>query len=400
MSLDVNKIAGQIGAMARSLKRDAAGRAAALAGAAETLIKADAGTLADKVARSKTSFLLAAPTGDIAGRTPAPSPPSDHSVIATDGSHIDFDRHRSAPCRLINIGTVRFDYGASPSASLESSPRLLAESEELAIRDTESNRETPLSGALLGIRRDVEEFAALAEMASALPASRPAAALSDGSLIRWSLTTANYEPYVLRQLLDDGYVKYLDAFRQLCTERELAVGSYISRPGGEEVVNTLRLAVCPYEPANCDAHCGRLRLGDRPCDKLAGVSDADLFSRTLAPGERSAVFESTSRVIGQYYQGHRIGFFYLRLEDETARVEFPLWLADIPGRLDLLHAVILSQAGKGQGYPAVLAEAHEQAVVTGADRAVFYEVVDMYLREQGIEPEVSAKSFSKGARWV
>jgi hypothetical protein len=400
VSLDVNKVAGQIGIMAGKIKQDAAAHSAALKAATATLKGADADSLADKVTRSKTSFLLAAPTGAIDSCLTAPPPPANHTVIATDGSHIDLDRHQSAPCRLINIGTVRLDYGDAPSAVLDSSPRLLAEPEELVIRDPESTRETPLAGALLGIARDVEEFAELTRMADALPLRLPSAALSDGSLIRWSLTTANYEPYVLRQLLDEGYVKYLDAFRRLCAEREMVVGSYISRPGGEEVVNTLRLAVCPFEPANCDVHCGRTRLGERPCDRLAGVGDAELFTGALAPGQRSAVFESTSRVIGQYYGGHRIGFFYLKLEDETARVEFPLWLADMPGRLDLLHGVILSQADKGHGYPVALAEAHEQAVLSGADRALFYEVVALYLREQGIEPEVSAKSFSKEARWL
>lgn len=400
MSLDITKVAGQIGIMAAGLKKGAAERRAHLETAAKTIGSADAAALCEKVRLSKTSFLLAAPTGGIDERHTAPPPPVSHTIIATDGSHIDLDRHQAAACRLINIGTVQLDYGDTSGAELDSRPRLLAEETELAIHDPDGIRETPLTGALLGIKRDVEEFQALAELAAAVPPSRPALALSDGSLIRWSLTTANYEAYVLRELLDNGYLKCLDEFQRRCGERELAIASYISRPGGEEVVNTLRLAVCPYKTANCDRHCGQIKTGQRPCDTLSGVSDAALFERFLAPGERSAVFESTSKVIDQYYGGHRIGFFYLRLEDEIARVELPLWLTEIPGRLDLLHALVLEQVKKGNGYPVALAEAHEQAVVTGADRAVFYEVIDVYLREQGIDSGISAKSFSKQAKWL
>ncbi|MDV2989575.1 MAG: DNA double-strand break repair nuclease NurA [Dehalogenimonas sp.] len=400
MSLDITKVAGQIGAMAAGLKQGAAEKRAHLDAAAKTISTADGAVLSEKVRLSKTSFLLAAPTGNLNERYPAPPPPADYSVVAADGSHIDLDRHQAAACRLINIGTVRLDYGAIPDAALDSRPRLLADDADLYIQDPDGPRATPLTGALLGIKRDVEEFQALAELSAALPPEHPALALSDGSLIRWSLTTANYEAYVLRELLENGYVKCLDEFQRRCNERELAVASYISRPGGEEVVNTLRLAVCPYEPANCDRHCGQLKNGARPCDTLSGVSDAELFERFLETGQRSAVFESTSKVIGQYYGGHRIGFFYLKLEDEVARVELPLWLAELPGRLDLLHTLVLEQARKGQGYPVALAEAHEQAVVTGADRAVFYEVIDVYLREEGLNETVSAKSFSKQARWL
>ncbi|MEN8615169.1 DNA double-strand break repair nuclease NurA [Dehalogenimonas sp. THU2] len=401
MSLDITKVAGQIGSMAEKLKQSGAERSAALTAAATRLSSGiDTATLRDKVRLSKTGFLLAAPSGEIDERHQPSSPPPSYSVIATDGSHIDFDRHHSAPCCLINIGTVRLDYGDDFGAALDSLPRLLSEDDELVIRDPDGNRETPLQGALLGIKRDVEEFSALAELAAALPPDHPALALSDGTLIRWSLTTQNYDAYVLRELLDNGYLKCLGDFRKLCTGRPLGLASYISQPGGEEVVNTLRLTLCPWEPANCDKHCGDLKPGTRPCDPLSGVSDSKLFDRFLDVGERSAVFESTSKVLGQYYGEHRICFFYLKLEDEIARVELPCWLAEAPGRIAFIHSLILEQVKKGNGYPVALAEAHEQAVVTGADRAVFYEVVDVYLAEQGLPTNISAKSFIKQARWV
>ena len=401
MSLDITKVAAQIGAMAEKLAESMTEHQAHLAAVASQLHGvSDQAALLDKVRRSKTSFLLAAPLTPLDEKPLSPPPPATYSIVATDGSHIDIDRHHAAPCSLINIGEVRLDYGADPGALLDSHPRLLSDDAELFIRDPAGNRETPLQGALLGIKRDGDECAALVALAAAVPPDRPALALADGTLIRWNLTTANYEAYVLRELLDNGYLRCLSAFKTLCAERPLAVASYISQPGGNEVVNTLRLTLCPHEPANCDRYCGEIKTGERPCDPLSGVSDTALLNRYLGIGERSAIFESTSKVIGQYYGEHRICFFYLKLEDEIARIELPIWLATDPDRVNLVHALVLEQMKKGNGYPVALAEAHEQAVVTGADRELFYEVVDTYLTGRGLPTAVSAKSFSKKARWI
>jgi len=401
VSLDITRVAAQIGAMAGKIALSSAEHRAHLAAAGRQLNSVDdLAAIRGKVRLSKTSFLLAAPLTPLDERHAPVDPPATYSIVAADGSHIDVDRNYSTPCSLINIGTVRLDYGADADAFLDSRPRLLSDETELVIRDPAGARETPLQGSLLGIKRDVEECEALVELAAALPPDRPALAMADGTLIRWSLTTQNYEAYALRELLDNGYLKCLSAFKTLCAERPLAVASYISQPGGEEVVNTLRLALCPHEPANCDRYCGEIKLGGRHCDPLSGVSDAELFNRFLGFGERSAIFESTSKVIGQYYGEHRICFFYLKVEDEIARVELPIWLATDSSRVDLIHTLVLEQEKKGNGYPVALAEAHEQAVVTGADRDVFYEVIDAYLADRGLATSVSAKSFSKKARWI
>ncbi|XUX00323.1 MAG: DNA double-strand break repair nuclease NurA [Dehalogenimonas sp.] len=401
MSLDITKVAGQIGAMAEKLAESGSEHQAHAAASIERLENAgDPFPLLDKVRRSKTSFLLAAPLTPLDERVLPTPPPTTYSVVAADGSHIDIDRHHAAPCSLINIGEVRLDYGENSGAMLDSRPRLLSDDTDLFIRDPSGNRETPLQGALLGIKRDVEECSALVALSATISPERPALALADGTLIRWNLTTQNYDAYVLRELLDDGYLKCLSAFKQLCAERRLAVASYISQPGGNEVVNTLRLTLCPHDPANCDRYCGELKSGDRPCDPVSGVSDAALFDRFLNLGERSAIFESTSKVIGQYYGEHRICFFYLKLENEIARIELPIWLATDVNRVNLVHTLVLEQVKKGNGYPVTLSEAHEQAVITGADRELFYEVVDTYLAERGLPVSVSAKSFSKQARWI
>jgi NurA-like 5'-3' nuclease len=102
----------------------------------------------------------------------------------------------------------------------------------------------------------------------------------------------------------------------------------------------------------------------------------------------------------KYYGEHQICFFYLCLEGEIARVELPIWVAQDKAALELTHSLILGQCRKGQGYPLALSEAHEQAVVSGADREQFWQLVRTSFVEQRLQEQVSAKSHSKRTRWL
>jgi NurA-like 5'-3' nuclease len=93
-------------------------------------------------------------------------------------------------------------------------------------------------------------------------------------------------------------------------------------------------------------------------------------------------------------------FFYLKLEDEIARVEIPEWVAQDGKKLGLTHALMLDQCRRGQGYPVALSEAHEQAVVTGSDRQNFLQLMEVWLAEEHMSSSASAKSRSKKTRWI
>ncbi|TES83229.1 MAG: DNA double-strand break repair nuclease NurA, partial [Dehalococcoidia bacterium] len=92
--------------------------------------------------------------------------------------------------------------------------------------------------------------------------------------------------------------------------------------------------------------------------------------------------------------------FYLRVDGEIARVEIPQWAAQDETLLELTHGLVLDQCRRGQGYPVALSEAHEQAVVTGADRETFWQLVESLLIGEHLPTPTSAKSFSKRTRWV
>jgi len=357
----------------------------------------DLDALRKKIATSKTTWLVANVVDGLNHHYLPPALPAGFTVMATDGSHIDVDRHRFARCYLLNIGEVVLRYGVSPSASLGSTPRLYSDDSDLIIPPPEGVvREQIIEGNLLGLKRSVEECRHLQGLLSGADAAIPALGLLDGTLILWGLEA--YPDFVAEELLDKGLLSCLDEVRKLGKDRALAIASYISFPRSTDVVNITRLVLCPHDPtADCDRYCGRNK--EKECDAVAGVRDRDLFTGVLGEGERSALFISPSR-IQQRYGEHRIYFFYLRADEELARVEIPQWVAQDKGRLDLVHTLVLDQCQRGHGYPVVLSEAHEQAVVTGADRENFWQLVESSLVEEHMPTSTSAKSQSKKTRWV
>jgi hypothetical protein len=321
--------------------------------------------------------------------------PGEFTIIGSDGSHIDVDRHQPTHCYLINIGSVVLRYGLHPEAILDSVPKLYASPEELVIASPGmQGREQPVEGDLLGIKRGVEECKRLAELAAELPVGGTGLGLIDGSLIMWNLE--GYPDFVSDMMLEKGFLTCLEQVRKLNKDREIPIASYISYPRSSDVVNALKVALCPRDAVDSDK-CYECKT--RECDFAAGVRDRELFSGLLAPGERSALFISASKIQKRYGK-HRVYFFYLKLEDEIARIEIPQWVAQDETRLNLTHTLALDQCRRGRGYPVVLGEAHEKAVITGADRENFWQMVESALIAGHLPTSGSAKSQSKKTRWV
>lgn len=399
MSLDLLKVASQVEGMVAWLKGNAREKGEHLEQALDVIQHqaSDLDRLRKKIALSKTTWLVAGLVDGLAQHYPAPRLPSDFSVIATDGSHIDVDRHQSTRCYLINIGSAVLHYGASPSATLDTFPSLYSRSEDLVIAPPgAASRQQPIEGVLLGVRRSVEECRQLARLAADLPQGSSNLALLDGSLILWGLGGQAYPDFVIDALLRDGFLVHLDALRKLNSAKKVAVASYISFPRSTDVVNVLRLALCPHEVADCDRDCPT----ERGCDAVSGVQDRELFANILGQAERSALFISQSSIVEKHYGEHQVYFFYLRVDEEIARVEVPRWVAEDRTLLDLTHAMVLDQCQRGQGYPVALSEAHEKAVVTGADREQFWQLVESSLADERLPSFGSAKNRSKRTRWI
>ena len=347
---------------------------------------------------ARVSWLLAEFYGPFAEVIDVPRRESKLSVAATDGSQIFPDRHEISPCFLLNIGYVLLHYGSGERALLSSRPQLFWRERELY--QEWGGRRTGISRDVVGFRRALLELTELAELAAASQrAGHSTLAINDGTLIMWSLEGRPPE-------FRDDCLRQIRSALDLLADRRIPLAGYISRPGGSDLVNALRIAMCPMSMTNCD-RCPGLQAGpeapeassesppiiERPCDPLQGISDAVLLRRVLQPGQRSAVFGSGSRILDDYGP-HGVHFFYLHVGKEVARVEIPTYVAADSQLLDRVHAGVLDQAQKGDGYPVSLAEAHERAVVRGADREAFYR----YLEEMFVRHDVRARVSLKGLR--
>lgn len=387
MPLQLGQVSRQIEAMAREQKAEERQRHLRLA--RELLRSLDPAAirarLADKA--TQTPWTAAKPLGALNGAFPTPAAPADFSVAAADGSSMGPDRHFPIRYYVLNVGYAMLTYGSQPAARLDSRGRLYHRGEEVYI--SYRHRTQPVEGAILSAKMIVEELKALLEVAQAAP--RPVVALTDGVIILWGLQGVDAE---VRAEFLSPFLETLGRFR----EAGIPVADYISLPNAHDVVNALRLGVCDQRPIEC-ARCAHHAEGKEPvCAPLVGIPDRQVFDY-LKAGERSDLFESTAPILKNYGE-HGIGFFYLNVGDEMARVEAPLWVLNDRAQLDLVHALVVDQCRRGRGYPPALQEAHEQAVITTGDRAVVEEMIDKALGRQGVILPWSAKERSKRERGI
>jgi hypothetical protein len=69
---------------------------------------------------------------------------------------------------------------------------------------------------------------------------------------------------------------------------------------------------------------------------------------------------------------------------EIARIEIPAWVAENTSLFDESLGLMLAQVQKGYGYPVAIAEAHNQAVVRGADRTRFFALLERQMIKAGL----------------
>jgi hypothetical protein len=198
----------------------------------------------------------------------------------------------------------------------------------------------------------------------------------DGSLIHWFL-----EP-LPAEARDRILPPMLAAWNQLRAERIPLVG-YLSAARSGEALNFLRLHTCPYIAPDCTTHCAG-QTDQAPCQVFAPLRDTALWGLLLEPGQRGAIWRSSARILETYGE-HTVCFCYVHVGAEIARVEFPLWVAEDEALLNTALSLTLTQVQKGYGYPVALAEAHNQAVVRGGDRARFFALLEQQMIRAGLK---------------
>lgn len=414
--LDLGQLRDQLDAFREAQTGSAERRRRQLDRALQTLTEISESwqSLRREVEEARPSRLVADARQDPASTHAAPDRPTPVTVVATDGSQIYPDRHVEPSYFLLNVGRVAFQYGTREDPILDAVPdlRFAADLDDhfdavLATMTTE----------VVSALRDEQELRELLSTArSARVDGRPIVALADGTLIRWMLR--GMQNRTLEQDLIRRYTDMLTGF----TSEDIPIGSYISMPGNTELVNLLRFYLGELEDPGEEAGGPQSRRAARPSgsarqdgetngngeigrngertESLDGLLDRHVVGRLLEPGERSALFSSTSHIQREYPDDNKICYFYVHIPStagggEVARVEIPEWVARRPALTDRVHAVVLRECEKGDGYPLILSEAHERAVIRAPEREAFQHLLERTLRRAGYPVTGSRKRRSK-----
>jgi NurA domain len=376
--LDLMKLARQMQGIGQHLTEEAAATRQRLDRAHQLLEQAQARqadlVIQQQLWRDRLGFAAAEPIEPLDTRIDLTAAPASHTVIATDGSQISPSHHEIAYCYLLNIGRVVLHYGQNCHPILDSLPEVFYRPEDLYVSRQWGIR----TDEWMGHQRTVSEAVVLGELGTEIAQSRanvPTLAMVDGSLIHW----------FLEQMPGDARDRILppmlQAWDRLRTAR-IPLVSYISAARSGEALNFLRLHTCPYLAPDCNTHCpGKTDLA--PCQVFSPLRDTALWSVLLNPGQRSLIWKSSSKVL-EHYGDHVVYFCYIHMGSEVARVEFPAWVAQDSALLDSALSLTLTQVQKGYGYPVALAEAHNQAVVRGGDRARFFAILEQQMIRAGL----------------
>ncbi|MEH2091586.1 DNA double-strand break repair nuclease NurA [Nostoc sp.] len=323
--------------------------------------------------RDRILFANATPIEPLETCIDIPVPPKIHTVIATDGSQIAPNHHEIAYCYLLNIGRVVLHYGQNRHPLLDSLPEVFYRPEDLYMSRQWGIR----TEEWMSFRRTASEATVLAELAcDAAQAEMPALAMVDGSLIYWFLEQL---PMDAR---DRILPPILEAWQQMRDARIPLMG-YLSASRSIETMNFLRLLACPHPAPDCKSHCPN-QLEKVPCKIFEQLRDTSVWATRLKPGQRSTLWRSNSPIL-ELYGDQTIYFCYVHVGTEIARIEVPAWVAENATMLDQALGLMLAQVQKGYGYPVAIAEAHNQAVVKGGDRARFFALLEQQMIKAGLK---------------
>lgn len=388
--LDIAKILRDIDNLGRERADLFSGLLDELARANEVIsrICTDLQAARDRIKNAKTSWLVAQFDEPPDRVYDLPDLPAKHAVVAVDGSQIMPDKHEVTLCYLLNAAHIILYYGTGERPIARTKPELCYRDDKL-FEEPYGGRRVSVNEKFVGMRRTLAESAELETAIRAAKASGiPVVALWDGSLIRWALQN---EPPDYRDRVLEQYLQVFDTAMEL----GIPIAGYISDPGSKDFVNSMRVMLCDQSRIDCDVCVHKEKAEIAPCDAIARLKDTSVYRTRLSGGKRSVTFSSASTILEKYRE-HRAVAFYMDCGSEIARVEIPEWVAKDAELLSLVHAVCHDQARKGRGYPIALSEAHEHAVVTGADRRSFFEMLERSFIKHGARVGYSLKRISKG----
>ncbi|MCX7594780.1 MAG: DNA double-strand break repair nuclease NurA [Fischerella sp.] len=356
--------------------------------------------------RDRILFANATPLEALNTCIEIPVPPKVHTIIATDGSQIAPNHHEIAYCYLLNIGRVVLYYGQNKHPILDSLPEIFYRAEDLYI----SRQWGIKTEEWMSFCRTASEATVLAELACSVALhDRQVGRTPGGEIARWEEKTSRSQkphppiplsPKVPTLAMVDGSLIYwfleqlpseardrilppiLQAWRQM-RDAQIPLMGYLSASRNIEAINFLRLLACPHPVPDCMSFCPN-QMEKVACKIFEALRDTTLWATQLKPGQRGPLWRSNARIL-DLYEDLQIYFCYVHVGTEIARIEVPAWVAENTPLFDESLGLMLAQVQKGYGYPVAIAEAHNQAVVRGSDKARFFALLERQMIKAGLK---------------
>jgi len=328
-----------------------------------------------------TNLYLAKPTDEpILTHKALPQAPASYTLIAADGSQIVPSRHRALQFGVVNVGLIKAHIGSGEA------PEIRVETELLALDQIQTAEGTLIGEDEVALLRDLAERK-LIRQAISPEDLEPVITLTDGPLDVFYRSTIQG---------DRGQEVQREVFEidQDLKRRGVVTAGYIDKPGSAMLSRMLAIFQCKRQGLPLESNNRELNLSDRFI----------LQEILRLPGERSAIFEAITRSARKPASSLPVAFFYLNVSNDEnepclVRLEFPLWVSEVPGLVDMLHAVIYKEAQvlDSHPYPYLLHRSHELAVV----KRVEADEIEVMLQSQ-LDPEIrlhqqrSNKDYLKG----
>jgi len=298
----------------------------------------------------------------------------EYSILAVDGSDTPMQDDFWFPYFVINIGYAFAQYGKNHQFIADSFPKIYYRSNE--IFEDNSERKTPLNSEAINAKMLLEESVALAKLIHEIKSSVPQVSLIDGSLIQWGAKTKS-------EIHKKKYIGEYEKVFGIAEMERIPVAGYISGSRSKDILGTIKVHL--------------LLKGKKTFDEEASfIYDVDLFSHLLKPGERSILFINYESLLTYY--SNPVFFYYLNNSSEIVRIEVPSYVAKSENHMKTLNEIILNQTQKGLGYPPILKEAHEQAVIHNKEKDALENILLIMLFEKDKNFKENQKNFSKKIR--
>ena len=289
----------------------------------------------------------------------------NNSVFSTDGSTLEADRDLPIEFAAINVGYVNINYGDDPKAEFDSALNFYPDPK---IQEIDSRVLSDVNS--MSALRHVMEMEYLAEKMDAFKTDTIKLGFIDGNFYpNFALSHINNNS--LKQLLIKRLKVVAEGVITLAKDNAYII-SYNSSPKSVHITSKMDTKIS------------------------SDFRDSEVFTELLEDNQRSAVFNAISDDTDEKSL-NPISFVYLKNSYEIAKVEF---IKDTINKdaMDKIHSLVLSQVQKGNGYPKILIESHEQAVISQSDRKSISILTERELNANNLKYTTTQKYQSKQSR--